>query len=64
MRAAKSENDQIPGQMTICDLIEADRAWDEIASTGVVVPFFARDDAPATALARFAHNFQTAISKL
>jgi len=61
MRPAKSQPEQIPGQMTTDDLLAADRAWSEIASTGVVVPFFAGDDAPTTALARFVHNFLTAI---
>ena len=64
MRAAKSPPEQIPGQMSIFDAVDADRAWDRIASSGVIVPFFVGDEVPATALARFAHNFQTAISKL
>jgi len=50
--------------MSIFDAVDADRAWDRIASSGVIVPFFVGDEVPATALARFAHNFQTAISKL
>jgi hypothetical protein len=52
-----------PDQMTIFEEVQRRADWDELASIGVVAPFFIDDPTPRAAAASFATGFLRSLSE-